>query len=268
MKILAVADIHGNLRALEALLAWERLSDYDRLISLGDQVNFGPKPRETMALLSQNGFEMVLGNHEERFGHLNEPAFAGYGWNMLRWTWDQLGNQFPELPVDLCFGSVWCTHGTPGNPYHLVDGQGMLPLLRGLPPPYSLLLSGHNHRRWAVSDGERLSVNPGALGMLEEEPPGCVAPYAVLTLSRGRWRAEQRQIRYDEAALRRDFRDSGLADTAPEMAAAVLRQMTKGSGRQVLRLIRTVQSVSEETGCSKDDPAVWHEAGRRWEKES
>ena len=267
MRLLAIADVHGNLRALEALLSRERLEDYDRLISLGDQVNFGPKPRETMALLTECGFEMVLGNHEERFAHLGEPAFAGYGWDMLRWTWNQLGQRFPALPVDLRFGTVWCTHGTPGDPYHLVDGIGMLPFLRELPPPYRLLLSGHNHRRWVVSDGERLSVNPGALGMLEEEPPGCVAPYAVLTLRRGHWHAEPKQVTYSETELLRDFQESGLYEAAPEMAAAVVRQMTSGSGRQVLRLIKTIQRVSAETGRSADDPEVWHEAGHRWEKE-
>ena len=49
MKILVIADVHGNAEALSAVLAKER--DADATVFLGDTVLPGPQPNETMELL-------------------------------------------------------------------------------------------------------------------------------------------------------------------------------------------------------------------------
>ena len=65
MRIALIADIHANLPALEAVLRdIRRKHSPDRIISLGDQINLGPCPRETMALLRENGVTCLHGNHE------------------------------------------------------------------------------------------------------------------------------------------------------------------------------------------------------------
>ena len=53
-SIALVADIHSNILALEAILKdIRRKHKPDRIISLGDQINLGPAPRETLGLLKQ-----------------------------------------------------------------------------------------------------------------------------------------------------------------------------------------------------------------------
>lgn len=63
MKLGVVADVHGNLAALEAVVADADTVGVDKWWALGDLVLFGPRPAETMQLLlSLPGVEFVRGN--------------------------------------------------------------------------------------------------------------------------------------------------------------------------------------------------------------
>ncbi|MGN0971456.1 MAG: metallophosphoesterase family protein, partial [Aristaeellaceae bacterium] len=73
MRCLIVSDIHGNLPALEAVLASPEAAACESIISLGDQVNFGPQSREVLQRLESLHAAMLLGNHEERFTRLEDP---------------------------------------------------------------------------------------------------------------------------------------------------------------------------------------------------
>ena len=64
MRIALLSDIHGNLPALEAVMEAILRHKPDRIISLGDQINLGPNPREVLALLRQEQVECLSGNHE------------------------------------------------------------------------------------------------------------------------------------------------------------------------------------------------------------
>lgn len=64
MRILFVTDIHGNLPALEAVLAHPAAQGADRIVSGGDHTGFGPCPREVTQRLLGLGAALLLGNHE------------------------------------------------------------------------------------------------------------------------------------------------------------------------------------------------------------
>lgn len=64
MKIAIVSDIHGNLEALEAVLADIESRDVDKIYCLGDIVGYGPKPSECLKI-AMDKFDLILqGNHE------------------------------------------------------------------------------------------------------------------------------------------------------------------------------------------------------------
>lgn len=66
MKYLIFSDVHGNLPALEAVLAYSKYTDY--LICLGDVVNYGPWSNECVEILDQiDNITVIRGNHEEYF---------------------------------------------------------------------------------------------------------------------------------------------------------------------------------------------------------
>ena len=67
MRIAVIADIHGNILALEAVLAdLARRGGADRVVNLGDCVSGPLWPRETMERLEALGWPTVRGNHDRR----------------------------------------------------------------------------------------------------------------------------------------------------------------------------------------------------------
>lgn len=64
MRIAIISDIHSNYDALKKVLEDISVFQVDRIISLGDNIGYGPEPNETIALLMENKISSVLGNHE------------------------------------------------------------------------------------------------------------------------------------------------------------------------------------------------------------
>ena len=64
MKTAVISDIHGNATALEAVLADIAANAVDRIISLGDNIGYGPEPEKAITLLREKNIPSVIGNHE------------------------------------------------------------------------------------------------------------------------------------------------------------------------------------------------------------
>lgn len=64
MKLSVFTDIHGNLEAFARVLEEIEAEKPDRIISLGDNIGYGPDPEPVMELLRQFDIKSVLGNHE------------------------------------------------------------------------------------------------------------------------------------------------------------------------------------------------------------
>ncbi|MCK5340817.1 MAG: metallophosphoesterase family protein [Desulfobulbaceae bacterium] len=73
MKVAVVADIHGNYAALQAVLADIDKERVDEIISLGDNIGYGPEPEEVVRTLQKRDVVSILGNHE--YAILNERCF-------------------------------------------------------------------------------------------------------------------------------------------------------------------------------------------------
>ena len=63
-RIALIADIHGNLEALESILEDIKVQEIDEIICLGDTIDIGPNSKECVDLLIENNIKSVLGNHE------------------------------------------------------------------------------------------------------------------------------------------------------------------------------------------------------------
>src|SRR6516164_7526200 len=68
MKILVVSDVHGNWPALQEVLRAE--PDAERILCLGDLVNYGPQPAECVSWAMQlnRPHRVIQGNHDLAFG--------------------------------------------------------------------------------------------------------------------------------------------------------------------------------------------------------
>lgn len=64
MRIAIISDIHGNLTALQAVLADIKLQKVDDIICLGDIVTLGPQPKEVLNTLKELNCVIIKGNHD------------------------------------------------------------------------------------------------------------------------------------------------------------------------------------------------------------
>ena len=93
MKTAIVSDIHGNLAALEAVLADIEQVGVDRIVSLGDVIGYGPMPNACLDLVMDFEFS-ILGNHDS--SALFDPeGFNATAEQAIFWTRQQL-----ETPED------------------------------------------------------------------------------------------------------------------------------------------------------------------------
>lgn len=77
MRLAVIADVHGNLPALKAVLEDIRRRNVDGTSCLGDLVGYNTFPRETLALLRESGIPSIQGNHDLMAIGLLEPTDCG-----------------------------------------------------------------------------------------------------------------------------------------------------------------------------------------------
>jgi putative phosphoesterase len=219
MRAAVISDIHGNLGALESVLADIKARKADTIINLGDIVSGPLFPAECADRLIPLGLPTIRGNHERQlltFATKEMGPSDRYAASCLRsdhFTWIA---QFPET-VQL-WDDVLLVHGTPASDvmYFLetVDERGVRPAdrqeitARAAGTDAALILCGHTHipRSVRLDDG-RLIVNPGSVGMpaYEEnrryahkmETGSPHARYAIVEKRNGKWTAEFFALLYD-----------------------------------------------------------------------
>ncbi len=240
MRFAAIADIHGNDFALEAVLADIATQGITDIVNLGDCFSGPLEAGKVADRLLPLAIPTVRGNHDRYLieqrpedMHLSDAAaYAQLGGAHLDWL--------RALPVDLIYrNEVYLCHATPAddNLYWLdmatADGSVVLrpqaeieALVGNIDAP--LILCGHTHIPRMVSlSGGRLIVNPGSVGCpgYEDDNPyphkvetgHAMASYAVLEKTSAGWTAQFRNVRYDNMAM------SALAkaNSRPEWAAAL-----------------------------------------------
>src|SRR5919199_5197664 len=85
MRVAVVSDIHGNLPALDAVLA--ALAPYDALWQLGDIVGYGPEPDEVVNRLRTERATGVCGNHDAAaIGRIESSWFNDDARSAVQWT--------------------------------------------------------------------------------------------------------------------------------------------------------------------------------------
>src|SRR5689334_15515450 len=123
MRLGLIADIHGNLVALETVLAEMALESLDQMVCLGDVAALGPQPGEALARLRALRCPVVMGNTD---AWLLAPPSAVDGDRFDRaitqWTIAQLTDDdrayiasFPPT-IELALGegrALLCFHGSP-----------------------------------------------------------------------------------------------------------------------------------------------------------
>ena len=178
MRVAAISDIHGNLPALEAVLAEIDEEDVDEIVVGGDTVH-GPWPAEVLDLLVERGARAVRGNADREVIERSDR----YG-PLAAWSADRLGERrlevaqsWPltvELEVD-GLGSVLVCHSTPASDepiYTRITPDAELAAIFDSVAA-DVIVCGHTHMQYdrSLASGLRL-VNTGSVGIPYEGARG------------------------------------------------------------------------------------------------
>jgi predicted phosphodiesterase len=245
MRFAAIADIHGNYLALEAVLADIRTQGIDAIVNLGDMVSGPLDARRTMDLLKALDAVHVLGNHDRYL--IDRPHEKMGSWERDVYTQLDMGDLdwLRVVPATQVFrDSVFLCHATPASDEvywletALLDGNVAMAPLETIEKAaegvaQSLILCGHTHiaRVVQLRDG-RMVVNPGSVGLpgyranhpvhvVEAGTPD--ARYAILELRDGSWRVTFRHVPYDHDAMATLARQNGQPDLASALATGWIR---------------------------------------------
>jgi putative phosphoesterase len=245
-RLAVLSDIHGNLPALQAVLAEIAAERVDLIVNLGDIVSGPLWPRETAERLMNLGWPTIAGNHERQALAAKPSAGDDDGFAAAELSASQRG-WLQSLPATLRVldGSVLLVHGTPHS-----DLQGLLdtvtpghapggdPGMRaasaaevrqrlGDTAGSEVVLCGHTHVPRAVQLDDRLIVNPGSVGRpayTHDQPhPHRVetgsphARWALLARGAHGWQAQLRLTAYDWDASAARAAGLGFADWALEL---------------------------------------------------
>jgi putative phosphoesterase len=224
MRVAALADVHGNAVALEAVLAELAREQPDLIVSCGD-LTWGPLPLETVALLEpwRERLLCVRGNSERELVErkLIDSEIA---------VWEHEQHDSPALDdylsrtqagvtveVDGLGTTLFC-HGSPRSDEELITLATPEPRIRALLDGVGerVLVSAHSHVQFDRTVAGIRSVNPGSVGMPYEGRSGA-AFWALLGPD-----VELKRTDYDldEAVRRYRSTDDPLAEQMVEILCA------------------------------------------------
>src|SRR5215475_9415917 len=217
MRFAAIADVHGNYLALEAVIADIRAHGITDIVNLGDMASGPLDARRTMDALMALDAVHVRGNHDrylidrppEKMGSWDRPAHAQLDAAHLDWLRALPPTRVFRDQVFLCHATpesdetYWLDTVLPDGTVAMSSHERTEKLAAGA--SQKLILCAHTHLARAVRlrDG-RLIVNPGSVGspgyrdihpfphVVEAGTPH--ARYAILELAGGAWQVTFRNI--------------------------------------------------------------------------
>ena len=195
-----VYDVHGNLPALDAVLADARAGGARAFVLGGDYALFGGWPVETVARLRELPALWIRGNGERWTARPadapDSPVARGAIEAARALLGDRLVAELAALPATATHGDTLICHGSPAS-----DVRSFLPepgddedeLLAGVTS--ARLVFGHTHLPFRRSARGVELVNPGSVGM-----PFDGDPRAAYALVHDDGTIEHRRVAYDHEA--------------------------------------------------------------------
>ncbi len=231
MRFAAIADVHGNCLALEAVLADIAELGIAEVVNLGDHVSGPLEAARTADLLIERGFPSVRGDQDRILVELWQAGGSRRSdfRQLERRHFDWMASMPPTLRYR---DEVLLCHGSPGDDAafwldHVADDGSVRP--NGIEPIEAaaegidarLILCAHTHipRVVRLRDG-RMVVNPGSVGLpgydgktpvpyvVETGTPH--ACYVILEGAGDSWRATFRYVPYDNMAMADLARSKGM----------------------------------------------------------
>jgi 3',5'-cyclic AMP phosphodiesterase CpdA len=241
MRIAILADIHGNLPALEAALAKVETLKVDRLVIAGDIVVGSPDSLACWERVKALGCPVLRGNHERYVFDLDSeharPEWKTQQFAPVQFAARKLGEaarrELAALPILLRlpeFEDVLFVHGSARSDTDLIfpytRDADIAPMFAGSPERW--IIRGHNHYAGVKLWGDRRIVTVGSVGLPLDGTPA--AQFSILERQiGGDWQLEQFAEPYDLSAVVRRFEESGYLVEGGPIARLFLREVLTAS---------------------------------------
>ncbi len=176
------SDVHGNLPALEAILADIERRGVAHTFCLGDLVGYGPSPNEVALLVRDAGIPTLMGNYDQGIGFETGDCGCVYktdeqraeGAASLAWTQRVASDEVKaylrtledHFTLQTPGGEILAVHGSPRriNEYLFEDRPASAMERMAREYPYPAILFGHTHVPYARLVGDTVFVNVGSGG--------------------------------------------------------------------------------------------------------
>ncbi|NLZ63449.1 MAG: metallophosphoesterase family protein [Lentisphaerae bacterium] len=232
-KIGFISDIHGNIDALQAVLAKLDQCGCDMVFCLGDIVGYGAGPSECIKLIREREIPSVMGNHDEyvtllmdpRVEKLREEIREAIYWCQGKLSMDEL-RWLAKLPMRIETEEFTVLHGS----FHTIKWAYCLDeptfaanfKMQTMP----LAFCGHSHspllgievpndipyvdyiRKTIIKPDLKYMINVGAVGQpRDRDPRACAVIYNLASRE-----LELIRVEYDIAAAQARIRAAGLPE--------------------------------------------------------
>ncbi|HKV82905.1 MAG TPA: metallophosphoesterase family protein [Ktedonobacterales bacterium] len=202
MRVALISDIHGNAFALDAVLADIQGQAVDRLLCLGDAIQGGAQPVETVHRLREIACPIIMGNadawllsgQETGTEPITSELETVRQWSLSRLSAEDrafIADFVPTLRLPLTDNhALLCFHGSPASFDDILLPTTPYEAFLGYLEPYDArwYAGGHTHLQQVRRVGAGFFCNPGSVGRVynNELPDGGEqrapwAEYAILT---------------------------------------------------------------------------------------
>lgn len=236
MRIAIISDIHGNLTALQAVLADIKLHKVDQIVCLGDTVTLGPQPKMVLDTLRELNCIFIKGNHDAAIldpERADDFEIADYLIPDLIWCRDQLTTNDLKLiesfkdTHEITFSNgvtALFFHGSPLSPTDIIQATTEPALLEKYfeGQNATVFIGGHSHIQMYRRYGEKLILNSGSVGNAFKfvYAPGNVpsllpwAEYMIIGQNGNSLDVDLRRVQFDTAEVLKLVAESGMPNTA------------------------------------------------------
>jgi len=224
-----LGDIHGNIEALDAVLALLEEQDVDHFISVGDIVGYGADPVACIDRIRDIGATVVAGNHDwAAVGKLDTAFFNVYAKSAMDWTSEQLDKEHKDwllnLPLSVQVSDeITVAHATLDAPDQFDYIQTYYDAARSInamETPVCFL--GHSHvplaflaqetltlsvsTRIDLTDISKALINVGSIGQPRDENPKAAYAYLdtktnIYELRRATYAMDKTCLKIEKAGL-------------------------------------------------------------------
>ena len=255
MRYAVIADIHGNIRALEAVMNDATRQNIDEYIFAGDYYRDFPYINETVSLIrSLKNAHVIAGNNEEYLARMRSEDQATWTrdqYSALYWNFRECSAEnmvyLCALPNELTIeGKIRVIHsmsaifprekelllyaGTIPRNFDILQEHARRQLSKNSDVTQTLndcgesvFIFGHSHVQWFAEMNGKLLINPGSCGAPLDAEGG--APYTILEIGGGKLCATQRRVEYDMDGAMDEARAAAAYTASPIWYELLFHQM-------------------------------------------